>query len=508
VVAPPHLLGVVPAEAMQHAVPRVPLHLIPGTPEEAREQLARLLRARPGIEEDLGCRPGCSDRQLIESLLKHDSPFALLRSLGFDSSAASNASCLLKESKLTPRVRDLARNIEVKLSPVQRPLPTRGTPVRRKSDMADVPESTFDWRREVLDVTPAPLGERDAPTPSRASRFGLGQAVRVAFTEDGPRLAGVVTCVEPLQVQPQGISESFEFVHVEAVEGDAGPVGQAEAGGGADECGLGAPALDSDLLALDLARLCLQQGMPQLAKVYMEQISVIDVKAGALPTPMMASIVEGDEEGTAEKAAGLTHAPAQGLAQVGSPAPQFEPIALDTPAGLADHGGVVRAAPGAGLLEPRFAVGQRVMFADNEAGEWNAGVVTCTGPLLVRPDGYEESFDFGLVEPLDSAQLGGGATERAGVQDVSSRSCGGGRAESPNASDNPHTSNCSGASSNGMPPWHGLGTTLNTCTSRVPGFPAALSLQNASAVDRTVLSSPKAGAMIKGASWLPCCVAR
>jgi len=447
VVAPPHLLGVVPAEAMQHAVPRVPLHLIPGTPEEAREQLARLLRARPGIEEDLGCRPGCSDRQLIESLLKHDSPFALLRSLGFDSSAASNASCLLKESKLTPRVRDLARNIEVKLSPVQRPLPTRGTPVRRKSDMADVQDSSYDWRREALDPGAAQPRQRGAgPPPARASAFRLGQTVRVAFTEDGLRMAGVVTCLEPLEVRPHGISESLTFLHVEAADD-----------GCADEHRAGPPGMDTDLRALDMAKMCLQQGMPQLAKVFMDTVSVTDPKAEP---------------------------------KVSSPELPMEPIPIPTmaPSGC------------------RFAVGQRVAFADHEADEWREGVVTCADPLLIRPGGYEESFDFNLVEPVDSVHLGGSDTAQIGVQDTSSCAGGGIRAGRPSASKTLLMSSPSGASSKGAPPWHELGKTVDTAASHAQLLSLPLPGRNTRA--RAMLPSPKGEDKLTGSSWLACCFAR
>ncbi|CAK0808721.1 unnamed protein product, partial [Prorocentrum cordatum] len=74
-------------------------------------------------------------------------------------------------------------------------------------------------------------------------------------------MAGVVTCLEPLEVRPHGISESLTFLHVEAADD-----------GCADEHRAGPPGMDTDLRALDMAKMCLQQGMPQLAKVFMDTV--------------------------------------------------------------------------------------------------------------------------------------------------------------------------------------------------------------------------------------------
>jgi hypothetical protein len=296
----------------------------------------------------------------------------------------------------------------------------------------------------------------------------------------------------------------------------------------ADKCAVNALPVDTDLRALEMAKICLDQGMPQLAKVYMEKISIIDVKAGTILTPMMASIVE-EEEGTAEKGELATNVPAQEPAEVDSNQPVFEPTALDTPVGIVNDEGALgwrgteavrpEDSPQCGSLRrfpdfleapvaPRFAVGQRVMFADHEADEWKKGVVTCMDPLLIRPDGYEESFDFNLVEPLDSAQPGGSESACVGIQGDSSGSCGGGRAERLNACEPPPASPSSSASSKGTTPWHDLGKTINTCTSRVQGSPATQALQSTKALDCAVLSSPRGDVMTTGSSWLPCCIAR
>jgi len=343
-------------------------------------------------------------------------------------------------------VRDLARSIEAKLAPVPRPSPARN-PAKRKSDMADVQDSSYDWRREALDPGAAQPRQRGAgPPPARASAFRLGQTVRVAFTEDGLRMAGVVTCLEPLEVRPHGISESLTFLHVEAADD-----------GCADEHRAGPPGMDTDLRALDMAKMCLQQGMPQLAKVFMDTVSVTDPKAEP---------------------------------KVSSPELPMEPIPIPTmaPSGC------------------RFAVGQRVAFADHEADEWREGVVTCADPLLIRPGGFEESFDFNLVEPVDSVHLGGSDTAQIGVQDTSSCAGGGIRAGRPSASKTLLMSSPSGASSKGAPPWHELGKTVDTAASHAQLLSLPLPGRNTRA--RAMLPSPKGEDKLTGSSWLACCFAR
>jgi hypothetical protein len=267
----------------------------------------------------------------------------------------------------------------------------------------------------------------------------------------------------------------------------------------AGTCAVDTPSVETDLRALDMAKLCLQQGMPQLAKVFMDMVSVAEAKAEhkapeecpleasradeelpnlsiePISTPTLVSLVEEDEKKPSE---------------LDSPQPKFEPTALEP-------------------YRSRFVVSQRVAFADHEADEWKEGVVTCVDPLLIRPDGYKESFDFNLVEPLDSLQFGGSDTGRVGVQDASS--CGGAggvRAERLSASKTLLASSSSGASSSGTPPWHELGRTIDTCASHVRGLSVTLPLPSRNTLARAMLPSPKSEDKIVRSSWLACCFAR
>jgi len=194
--------------------------------------------------------------------------------------------------------------------------------------------------------------------------------VRVAFAEGGLWISGVVTCVEPLEVQPSGASESFEFACVEAMWVDGDAVAQPDADEGAGRCACGAASMDIDLMALDAAKLCLQQGMPQMAKMFIDMVSVASAKAGPetaeecllkrscadenakmldLPklsvVPMsiqgMASIV--DEEATAEKEAGTTPLLAHKPAELDSRQPKFAPPSKDGAAGTVGDEGALRA---------------------------------------------------------------------------------------------------------------------------------------------------------------------
>jgi len=129
--------------------------------------------------------------------------------------------------------------------------------------MTEVPNSVFTWQREALASRTPPLKcETLDPSAARSSKFQLGQTVRVAFSEDGLRMVGVVTSAAPLEVRPEGMSESFQFPVVEALEEVA-----------ADKCAVNSPGLEADLRALEMAKLCIQQGMPQIAKLYMNMVS-------------------------------------------------------------------------------------------------------------------------------------------------------------------------------------------------------------------------------------------
>jgi hypothetical protein len=286
--------------------------------------------------------------------------------------------------------------------------------------------------------------------------------------------------LEPLEVQPHGVSESYEFMHVEAMGANIDAVMQA-ANKCAGTCAVDTPSVETDLRALDMAKLCLQQGMPQLAKVFMDMVSVAEAKAEhkapeecpleasradeelpnlsiePISTPTLVSLVEEDEKKPSE---------------LDSPQPKFEPTALDA------------------------------------ADEWKKGVVTCVDPLLIRPDGYKESFDFNLVEPLDSVHLGGADISRDGVQDASPSGGGGVRAERPDASKTLFSPSPSGASSKGTPPWHDLGKTIDTCTPLAVGVPVTLPLPSGSALARAMLPSPQGEDKIMRTSWLACCFAR
>lgn len=129
--------------------------------------------------------------------------------------------------------------------------------------MADVSDGTYDWRKSrrsswptsrSLDYKVAPPRGRDVDLPlSRASRFDLGQAFGVAFAEDGPWKARGVPCLTPrgtavMQAVEKAVAEKFA---------------------------INAPSVETGLRALEMAKLYLQHGMPQLAREQCTQTSPV-----------------------------------------------------------------------------------------------------------------------------------------------------------------------------------------------------------------------------------------
>lgn len=589
-----------------HDIPKLSMPT-PDGPEQARKELAQLLRGLKGVEERLGCREGSQDIELIQSLLKHDSPFAVLRTVGFSAAAATRATRLLKECSLTPSVRDLARNIEERLTPRVPASPAR-TPGMRKTHMVELNDSPFDWSKQTFTPKKAPPVESVGETPpsGRTSKWTVGQKVRAAFSEDGLRMVGVVTCAEPLEVRPQGMSDGFQFPVVEALD-ETTP----------EKCMDGSNSVDSDLKALEMAKLCIQQGMPQMAKLYMNMVGASegpvspmpdlqakvadgvdgadeDVKTLELPrtttpsvTPMMVSIqeegsLEGDDTSGRSRQVPQQFPPpmvAQKSREDIFTPPTSLPVVFDPNTSEAllvnDEGApVVVGADGARYycgrpldpaaaaiygnrscgpldgpqcsscrhlhvqlkaLESLFYEGQRVRFADHEADEWKEGVVTGLNPLMVQPNGFQESFQFNLVEPIDSLPVASGSSGSGTEADGSnvqkmlgysprSRQEAAGKHQSLDTLDgddaqsvmsdggrSTETAMCTARSTSsapGVPPWHHLAKTIDTCAAPRPAIPP-LTIPSGleKNLTRALLPSPKEDKAM-GSAWLACCYSR
>lgn len=145
----------------------------------ARAELVQILRAKMGTEKALGVPEGCRDRELLDSLLKCDSPVEVtFRSLGLSNKASSLAIRLLQKADITPRVRDMARDIEDKLTP-RMPRPPKALWVQRTAS------AKF---KEMVDALEA--------------KTLVGQADRAALVDDTQSACDIVTRIDSFEVRP------------------------------------------------------------------------------------------------------------------------------------------------------------------------------------------------------------------------------------------------------------------------------------------------------------------